>query len=95
MEGMYLAGAGGDSSHPLGMVQVYLQHKLREGDDQLELWLVVDWRSRRCEPLPKAVAHFHQPEQLARSARQGVRAGSLDDNFVCAGKHDLSGPLRV
>jgi len=54
----------------LAWCEVYLQHKLREGDDQLErLWLVVDWPAGEAEPYHYALAHFHQPPRRARCLR--------------------------
>lgn len=54
----------------LAWCEVYLQYKLREGDDQLErLWLVVDWPAGEAEPYHYALAHFHQLPRRARCLR--------------------------
>ncbi len=51
----------------LAWAEVYLQHRLRQGDAELEkIWLVVDWPSPKSEPYHYALAHFHQPPRRAR-----------------------------
>src|SRR5579863_8622792 len=63
--------AGSQTRHTrLAWCAVYLQHKLREGDDDLErAWLVVDWPAGEAEPYHYALAHLHQPPRRARCLR--------------------------
>lgn len=47
--------------------EVHLQHRLRQGKEELEkAWLVVDWPSGDQEPYHYYLAHFHRPPGRAR-----------------------------
>ena len=51
----------------LAWCEVHLQHRLRQGKEELEkVWLVVDWPSGDKEPYHYYLAHFHRPPGRAR-----------------------------
>ena len=51
----------------LAWCEVNLQHRLRQGKEELEkVWLVVDWPSGDKEPYHYYLAHFHRPPGRAR-----------------------------
>jgi SRSO17 transposase len=73
----------------LAWCEVYLQHKLREGDDDLErVWLVVDWPAGEAEPYHYVLAHFHQPPRRARCLRLSRSRWHIEQYFQ-RGKDDL------
>ena len=66
----------------LAWCEVYLQHKLREGDDDLErVWLVVDWPAGEAEPYHYVLAHFHQPPRRARCLRLSRSRWHIEQYF--------------
>lgn len=66
----------------LAWCEVYLQHRLREGDDDLEqVWLVVDWPAGETEPYHYALAHFHQPPRRARCLRLSRSRWHIEQYF--------------
>jgi len=66
----------------LAWCEVYLQHKLREGDADLErLWLVVDWPAGETEPYHYALAHLHQPPRRARCLRWSRSRWHIEQYF--------------
>lgn len=66
----------------LAWCEVYLQHKLREGDGDLErVWLVVDWPAGETEPYHYALAHFHQPPRRARCLRLSRSRWHIEQYF--------------
>lgn len=66
----------------LAWCEVYLQHKLREGDADLErVWLVVDWPAGETEPYHYALAHFHQPPRRARCLRLSRSRWHIEQYF--------------
>ena len=66
----------------LAWCEVYLQHKLREGDDQLErLWLVVDGPAGEAQPYHYALAHFHQPPRRVRCLRLSRSRWQVEQYF--------------
>jgi SRSO17 transposase len=51
----------------LAWCEVHLQHRLRQGKEELEkVWLVVDWPNGDKEPYHYYLAHFHRPPGRAR-----------------------------
>src|SRR5207237_5615036 len=66
----------------LAWCEVYLQHKLREGDDDLErVWLVVDWPAGEAQPYHYVLAHFHQPPRRARCLRLSRSRWHIEQYF--------------
>lgn len=82
--------ADGPTRHTrLAWCEVYLQHKLREGDKEWErAWLVVDWPPNEAEPYHYALAHFHQPPRRARCLRLSRSRGQIEQ-FFQRSKDDL------
>ena len=82
--------ADGQTRHTrLAWCEVYLQHKLREGDKELErAWLVVDWPPDQAEPYHYAQAHFHQPPRRARCLRLSRSRWQIEQ-FFQRSKDDL------
>jgi SRSO17 transposase len=75
--------ADGQRRHTrLAWCEVYLQHKLREGDAELErVWLVVDWPVGEAEPYHYALAHFHQPPRRARCLKLSRSRWHIEQYF--------------
>lgn len=75
--------AHGQTRHTrLAWCEVYLQHKLREGDAELErVWLVVDWPADAAEPYHYALAHLHQPPRRARCLRLSRSRWHIEQYF--------------
>jgi SRSO17 transposase len=66
----------------LAWCEVYLQHKLREGNDDLErVWLVVDWPAGEAKPYHFVLAHFHQPPRRARCLRLSRSRWQVEQYF--------------
>lgn len=62
--------------------EVYLQHRLRKGDADLEkAWLVVDWPSGEAETYHYALAHFHQPPRRARCLKLSRSRWQVEQYF--------------
>jgi SRSO17 transposase len=69
--------------------EVYLQHRLREGDAELEkAWLVVDWPSGEERPYHYALAHFHQLPRRARCLKLSRSRWQVEQYFQRS-KNDL------
>ncbi len=66
----------------LAWAEVYLQHRLRHGDANLEkVWLVVDWPSGESQPYHYALAHFHQPLRRARCLKLSRSRWQVEQYF--------------
>lgn len=66
----------------LAWCPVYLQHRLRTGEGELEkVWLVVDWPSGEGEPYHYALAHFHQPPRRARCLKLSRSRWQVEQYF--------------
>lgn len=62
--------------------EVYLQHRLREGDADLEkTWLVVDWPSEEVEAYHYALAHFHRPPRRAHCLKLSRSRWQVEQYF--------------
>jgi SRSO17 transposase len=66
----------------LAWCEVYLQHKLRQGDGDLErAWLVVDWPAGAPEPYHYYLAHFERPPVKARCLRLSRSRWHIEQYF--------------
>ena len=66
----------------LAWCEVYLQHKLRDGEAELErVWLVVDWPAGEAEPYHYALAHFQQPPRRARCLKLSRSRWHIEQYF--------------
>jgi SRSO17 transposase len=73
----------------LAWAEVHLQHRLREGKEELEkVWLVVDWPSGDKEPYHYYLAHFHRPPGRARCLKLSRSRWHVEQYFQRA-KDDL------
>jgi len=66
----------------LAWCEVHLQHRLRQGKEELEkVWLVVDWPSGDKEPYHYYLAHFHRPPGRARCLKLSRSRWHLEQYF--------------
>lgn len=66
----------------LAWCAVYLQHRLRGGDPELEqAWLVVDWPAGDAEPYHYALAHFHRPPSRTRCLKLSRSRWHIEQYF--------------
>jgi len=66
----------------LAWCEVYLQHKLRQGDGDLErAWLVVDWAAGDPEPYHYYLAHLHRPPVKARCLKLSRSRWHIEQYF--------------
>jgi SRSO17 transposase len=66
----------------LAWCEVHLQHRLRQGKEELEkVWLVVDWPSGDKEPYTYYLAHFHRPPGRARCLKLSRSRWHLEQYF--------------
>jgi len=66
----------------LAWCEVHLQHRLRQGKEELEkVWLVVDWPSGDKEPYHYYLAHFHRPLGRARCLKLSRSRWHLEQYF--------------
>ena len=66
----------------LAWCEVHLQHRLRQGKEELEkVWLVVDWPSGDKEPYHYYLAHFHRPPGRARCLKLSRSRWHIEQYF--------------
>jgi SRSO17 transposase len=76
-------GADGETRHTrLAWAEVYLQHRLRQGEGDLErAWLVVDWPAGDPGPYHYYLAHLHRPPAKARCLKLSRSRWHIEQYF--------------
>ena len=73
----------------LAWCEVYLQHRLRQGEGELEkVWLVVDWPAGEADPYHYYLAHLHRPPTRAGCLKLSRSRWHVEQYFQRA-KDDL------